>query len=72
MKDGGHQTVKYVHVKFRKDREGNVIAFEYCGCEADANSFRPCQMHQKDEQRATRLKAEARYHTIQNRPTEIQ
>ena len=54
--------MKYDHVKFRKDRDGNVIAFEYCGCEADANTFRPCQMHQlylRDEHRAARLKAEA-------------
>ena len=67
--------MKYDHVKFRKDRDGNVIAFEYCGCEADANTFRPCQMHQlylRDEHRAARLKAEARYHSIQERPKEGQ
>ena len=57
------QTVRY-RVQFRKDRDGTVVAFENCGCEADANTFRPCRMHQGNVHQATRLEAEARYHSI--------
>jgi hypothetical protein len=60
-------TMKYSRVKFRKDRDGNVVAFEYCGCQADANTFGPCPMHKGDKRQAARLKAEAHYHSIQNR-----
>jgi len=60
-----HQTMDYSCVRFRKDRDGNVIAFEKCGCEADANRFRPCHKHKNDKQQAARLKAEAQYHSIQ-------
>ena len=52
-------------VKFRQDRDGNVIAFESCGCEASANTFRPCWKHQGDAQQAKRLEAEALYHSVQ-------
>src|ERR1700758_3961866 len=45
-----HQTMKYSRVRFRKDPDGNVIAFEKCGCEAGANTFRPCREHQGDQQ----------------------
>jgi hypothetical protein len=46
---GAHfQTMKYSRVKFRTDRDGTIIAFENCGCEAEANTFRPCPMHQED------------------------
>lgn len=58
-------TMKYSRVKFRKDRDGTIVAFENCGCEAAVNAFRPCRMHQEDADQAARLKAEARYHTIQ-------
>jgi hypothetical protein len=67
-----HQTMDYSRVRFRKDRDGNVIAFEKCGCEADANTFRPCYMHKEDKQQAVRLKAEAQYHSIQKGPEENQ
>ena len=53
---GGHQTMKYNPVKFRMAREGNVIAFEDCGCEADAKTFRPCRKHYGNERRDLRLK----------------
>lgn len=79
-RDGSHprvinlvpQIMKHSRVRFRKDRDGNVIAFEKCGCEADANTFRPCCMHKTDEQQAARLKAEAQYHSIQKGPKENQ
>jgi len=58
--------MKYSCVKFRKDCDGTIVAFENCGCEAQVNTFRPCHMHQGDAQQAARLKAEARYHSIQN------
>jgi hypothetical protein len=61
-------TMKYNPVKFRMDRNGNDIAFEDCGCEADAKTFRPCRKHCGNEQQAVRLEAEARYHSIQKRP----
>ena len=67
--------MKYSRVKFRNDHDGNVTAFEKCGCEADANTFRPCQMHRilnEEKQQAARLKAEAKYHSIQNRRKEDQ
>jgi hypothetical protein len=64
------QTVKYSRVRFRKDRDGTVIAFENCGCESNANTFRPCCMHQQDTQQASRLKAEALFHSIQTRRKE--
>jgi hypothetical protein len=67
-----HQTMEYSRVRFRKDRDGNVIAFEKCGCEADANTFRPCYLHKADKQQAARLKAEALYHSIQKGPKEDQ
>src|SRR5260370_40027730 len=57
--------MQYSRVKFRKDRDGTVIAFEKCGCEAEANAFRPCRMHHGDTHQATRLRAEARYRSIQ-------
>jgi len=57
-------------VRFRKDPNGNVIAFEKCGCEADANTFRPCYKHKNDKQQAAWLKAEAQYHSIQKVPKE--
>jgi hypothetical protein len=60
------QTMKYRRVKFRKEYDGTFVAFEKCGCEADANTSRPCRMHQGDAGQAARLKAEARYHSIQN------
>jgi hypothetical protein len=60
-----HQTMKYSRVRFRKDPDGNVIAFEKCGCEAGANTFRPCREHQGDEQQEARLQAEALYHSVQ-------
>jgi len=50
---------------FRKDPNGTVIAFEKCGCEADTDTIRPCRIHQEDAHQAVRLKAEARYHSIQ-------
>lgn len=59
------RTMKYSRVKFRKDRDGTVVAFESCGCEADTNTFRPCRMHQEDPRQAATLKAEARYRIIQ-------
>ena len=62
----------YSRVRFRKDRDGNVIAFEKCGCEADANTFRPCYLHKEDKKQASRLKAEAQYHSIQRGPKEDQ
>jgi len=65
-----HQTMDYSRVRFRKDRDGNVIAFEKCG--ADANTFRPCYLHKDDKQQAARLKAEAQYHSIQKGPKEDQ
>jgi len=64
--------MKQSRVRFRRDRDGNVIAFEKCGCEADANTFRPCYMHKEDKQQAARLKAEAQYHSIQKGPKEDQ
>ena len=67
-----HQTMEYSPVRFRKDRDGNVIAFEKCGCEADANTFRPCYLHKADKQQAARLKAEALYLSIQKGPKEDQ
>jgi hypothetical protein len=57
--------MQYSRVKFRKDRDGTVIAFEKCGCEAEGNAFRPCRMHHGDAPQAARLLAEARYHSIQ-------
>jgi len=57
--------MQYSRVRFRKDRDGTVIAFENCGCEAEANAFRPCRMHQGDAPQAARLIAEARYHSVQ-------
>ena len=60
-----HQTMDYSRVRFRKDRDGNVIAFEKCGCEADANVFRACRKHQGDKQQESRLQAEALYHCVQ-------
>jgi hypothetical protein len=68
--DLAHQTMEHSHVRFRKDREGNVIAFEKCGCEAEANTFRPCYKHREDKRQAARLKAEAQYHSIQKDPKE--
>lgn len=65
-------TMKYSLVKFRKDNDGVVIAFEICGCEADANTFLPCPVHKDDKEQAARLKAEAYYHSIQNRSKEDQ
>jgi hypothetical protein len=62
----------YSRVRFRKDRDGNVIAFEKCGCEADANTYRPCYKHKDDKRQAARLKAEAQYHSIQKSPKEDQ
>ena len=59
--------MKNRRVKFRTDRDGTIIAFENCGCEAEANTFRPCRIHQGDAHRAARLKAESLYHSIQNR-----
>ena len=59
------RTIKHSRVKFRKDRDGTIVAFENCGCEAAVNAFRPCRLHQGDADQAVRLKAEARYHTIQ-------
>ena len=59
------RTIKHSRVKFRKDRDGTIVAFENCGCEAAVNAFRPCRMHHGDADQAARLKAEARYHTIQ-------
>jgi hypothetical protein len=59
------RTMKYSRVMFRKERDGTVIAFEKCGCEAEADTFRPCRMHQGNAHQAARLKAEARYHSIQ-------
>jgi len=59
------QSTKYSRVKFRKDRDGTIVAFEKCGCEAEANAFRSCRMHQGDLQQEARLRAEARYHIIQ-------
>lgn len=53
------QTMKYSRVTFRTDRDGTIIAFENCGCEAEAHTFRPCRMHQGDAHQAARLKAEA-------------
>jgi hypothetical protein len=58
--------MKYSCVKFRKDRDGTIVAFENCGCEAQVNTFRPCHVHRGDAHQAARLKAEARYHSIQN------
>jgi hypothetical protein len=58
--------MKYTCVKFRKDRDGTIVAFENCGCEAQVNTFRPCHTHRGDGHQAARLKAEARYHSIQN------
>ena len=60
-----HQTMDYSRVRFRKDRDGNVIAFEKCGCEADSKTFRPCWKHQGDTQQEARLQAEALYHSVQ-------
>lgn len=57
--------MKYSRVRFRKDIDGNVIAFEKCGCEADAKTFRPCWEHQGDTQQEARLQAEALYHSVQ-------
>lgn len=57
--------MQYSRVQFRKDRDGTVIAFENCGCEAAVNAFRPCRMHHGDAHQAARLIAEARYHSIQ-------
>jgi len=57
--------MKYTRVRFRKDRDGNVFAFEKCGCEADANTFRPCRKHQRDKQQEAKLQAEALYHCVQ-------
>ena len=54
------QTTKYSRVKFRTGRDGNIIAFENCGCEAEASTFRLCRMHQGDAHQAVRLIAEAR------------
>jgi hypothetical protein len=51
--------MKHSRVTFRTD-DGTVIAFAHCGCEAEANTFRPCLMHQRDAHQAARLKAEAR------------
>jgi hypothetical protein len=59
------RTIKHSRVKFRKDRDGTIVAFENCGCEAAVNAFRACCLHQGDAHQAARLKAEARYHTIQ-------
>jgi hypothetical protein len=59
------QRARYSRVRFRKELDGTVIAFENCGCEADANTLRSCRMHHGDEHQAARLKAEARYHCIQ-------
>ena len=67
-----HQTMDYSRVRFRKGCDGNVIAFEKCGCEADANTFRPCNLHEGDRQQAARLKAEAQYHIIQKGSKEEQ
>jgi len=58
--------MQYSRVKFRKDGEGAIIAFENCGCEAQVNTFRPCHVHRGDALQAARLRAEARYHSIQN------
>ena len=58
-------SMKYSRVKFRKDPDANVIAFEKCGCEATVNAFRPCWKHQGDTHQAARLKAEALYHSVQ-------
>ncbi|PYX71201.1 MAG: hypothetical protein DMG78_16180 [Acidobacteria bacterium] len=57
--------MQYSRVQFRKDRDGTVIAFEKCGCEAAANAFRPCRIHHGDAPQGARLIAEARYHSIQ-------
>jgi hypothetical protein len=57
--------MKYSRVNFRRNREGRIIAFENCGCEADVNTFRPCRMHEGSAGQGARLKAEARYHCIQ-------
>src|SRR5215475_4998442 len=57
--------MKYSPVKFRKERDGTIIAFENCGCEAGVSTFRPCRIHQGDVHQAARLRAEARYHGIQ-------
>jgi hypothetical protein len=57
--------MRYSRVQFRKDRDGAVIAFEQCGCEAEVNAFRPCRMHHGDATQGARLIAEARYHSIQ-------
>jgi hypothetical protein len=67
-----HQAIDYSRVRFRKDRDGNVIAFEKCGCEADANTFRPCYLHKEDKKQAARLKADAQYHSIQKGSKEEQ
>lgn len=56
---------QYIRVRFRRERDGTVVAYEKCGCEADAASFRPCGMHREDAHQAARLRAEARYHGIQ-------
>jgi hypothetical protein len=61
----GLQTTKYSRVQFRKGPDGTIVAFENCGCEAEANTFRPCRMHRGNAHQAARLKAEARYHSIQ-------
>jgi hypothetical protein len=58
-------TMKFSRVRFRKDRDGTVIAFENCGCEADAMTFRPCHIHAEDREQGARLKAEAHYRVIQ-------
>jgi hypothetical protein len=60
-----NQTMEYSRVRFRKDRDGNVIAFEECGCEAEAETFRPCWKHRGDKQQEARLQAEALYHRVQ-------
>ena len=63
---GAHlQSVRYSRVKFRKERDGRIIAFENCGCAADANRFQSCPMHLSDTHQGARLMAEARYHSIQ-------
>jgi len=51
--------MKYSRVTVRTDRDGTIIAFENCGCEAEASTFRPCRMHQGDAHQAARHKAEA-------------
>jgi hypothetical protein len=64
--------MQYSRVKFRKERDGTVVAFENCGCEAEANAFRPCRMHHGDAPQAARLRAEARYHSIQKYCLQLQ